>query len=68
MQVQLAALINEYCASSTEIKLLDVGCGEGFYANELSKVMEKLDIYAIDNVKDAIILGARMQEPVKEGW
>lgn len=65
LQEQLSSLIYEYRLANKEVKLLDIGCGEGYYANELSENIGNLDVYAIDNMKDAIILGAKSQEPIK---
>lgn len=65
LQEQLASLIEEYRISTEKVKVLDIGCGEGYYAHELNKSVGDLDIYAIDNVKEAIVLGAKSQESIK---
>jgi 23S rRNA (guanine745-N1)-methyltransferase len=43
--------------------LLDVGCGEGYYAAKLSE-KPKLNIFAIDIVKDAILAACKKKVPV----
>lgn len=44
--------------------MLDIGCGEGFYARGLSEGIENLEVYAMDNAKDAIILGAKKEQKI----
>lgn len=58
-------IIEEYLDTSKSIKALDVGCGEGFYGKSLIENIDSLDIYAMDNAKDAIILGAKKEQKIK---
>ena len=58
-------IIEQYNDTSKPLKLLDVGCGEGYYARGLSEGIENLDVYAMDNAKDAIILGAKKEQKIK---
>ena len=44
--------------------LLDVGCGEGYYAAKLSE-NPKFNVFAIDIIKDAIIVSCKKKVPVK---
>ncbi len=65
LEDNIKKIIEKYVDISKSTKALDVGCGEGFYARGLSQGIEKLDVYAMDNSKDAIILGAKKAEKVK---
>lgn len=47
------------------IKLLDVGCGEGYYINKIHDINNEIDGYAIDNVKEAIVLAAKEESENK---
>jgi len=46
------------------INLLDVGCGEGYYAAKLSE-MPGINVFAIDIIKDAILVSCKKKAPVK---
>lgn len=60
---EIKSLIDKY-NNEDECKILDLGCGEGYYISKL-KEDPKLDIYGIDNVKDAILLGAKDNKSIK---
>jgi len=47
-----------------KINLLDVGCGEGYYAAKLSD-MQGINVFAIDIIKDAILTSCKRKVPVK---
>ena len=48
------------------VTILDVGCGEGYYAAKLSELSEiKTNVFAIDIIKDAILASCKKKAPVK---
>jgi len=49
---------------NTKYNLLDVGCGEGYYAAKLSEKPE-LNVFGIDIIKEAIIASCKKKVPVK---
>lgn len=61
---EIQSIIYEYADVTSNYALLDLGCGEGYYAKELatSKVLgENPHIMAMDIVRDALILAAGEQ-------
>ncbi|MDU4891739.1 MAG: methyltransferase domain-containing protein [Clostridium sp.] len=65
LEDNIKKIIKQYLDTSKALKMLDVGCGEGFYSRGLSASINNLDIYAMDNAKDAIILGAKKEQKIK---
>lgn len=45
--------------------VLDVGCGEGFYASWLDKRCSRANVFGLDIVKEAIQIACRQQSDVK---
>lgn len=53
-------------ARKPRARILDAGCGDGYYARELSqKFPNRLDMYAFDLSRDAVDLAARGENKVK---
>lgn len=56
-------IIEKYLDSKKELKILDIGCGEGYYTNRLKEKLDTLDvksdIVGIDISKEAIISAAK---------
>ncbi len=65
LEDNIKKIIKQYLDTSKALKMLDVGCGEGFYSRGLSESINNLDIYAMDNAKDSIILGAKKEQKIK---
>jgi len=61
---EIAGIISSRFAKESRYTLLDVGCGEGFYAAKLSEKPE-WNVFAIDIIKDAIITSCKKKVPVK---
>lgn len=65
---ELSEVLGSYAAShETPVKVLDVGCGEGYYSirfTEEEKLRDSCRFYAMDLSKDAILLAARSSAPV----
>lgn len=60
----LAKLIDQYSADKTSFRILDMGCGEGYYSRqiaELSENRDKLELHGIDIAKNAILAAAKKQ-------
>lgn len=60
----LAKLIDQYSAANTPMRLLDMGCGEGYYSRQIAALCDnrdKLDIHGIDIAKNAILAAAKKQ-------
>ncbi|MDB2364532.1 methyltransferase domain-containing protein [Luminiphilus sp.] len=56
----LAEALGDVAAAKPQIKtLLDVGCGEGFYAGVLSSRLPHLALYGVDVAKPAVKLAAK---------
>ena len=56
----LAEALGDVAAAKPQIKtLLDVGCGEGFYAGVLSSRLPHLALYGVDVAKPAVNLAAK---------
>lgn len=51
---------------SEQLNILDVGCGEGFYANWLSRRCGGANLFGLDIVKEAIQIACR--EPSQVKW
>ncbi|KXT77817.1 methyltransferase domain-containing protein [Streptococcus sp. DD13] len=51
-----------------EGRVLDVACGEGFYARALADIQESLSIYAFDLSKHSIQLAAKKDRNKKISW
>lgn len=50
-------ILKEFIKPDT--KLLDVGAGEGYYTDRMEKTLNKVEVYALDISKEAIISGAK---------
>lgn len=61
---QLKDLIKHY-GPKPEGRLLDAGCGEGFFTNQLASSDLGYQVLAVDIEKEAIKMGARGGSPVK---
>lgn len=51
-----------------EQTILDVGCGEGYYARKIQEKLPKKDIYAFDLAKDSIQLAAKSDQSLVVKW
>ncbi len=61
---EISNLVAAYSAGKESFSLLDVGCGEGYYDWFLQQEHPKAQIYAIDNVKEAIRMGTQKSKEV----
>lgn len=57
----------EELITDSDLKILDVACGEGFYSRKLSPKIQG-DFYAFDLSKDSITLAAKQEEEPKIKW
>lgn len=61
--------IEKLVKDKKEIKVLDIGCGEGYYTNNLKLYLEekgiKTTIYGIDISKEAIIAAAKQHKNIE---
>ena len=65
MAKALAGIINTHQTAPTEMHILDVGCGEGYYSRQIeaySDDSKKLDLHGIDIAKNAILAAAKKQD------
>ncbi|MEG0250959.1 MAG: methyltransferase domain-containing protein [Peptostreptococcus sp.] len=50
-------------------KVLDIGCGEGFYSNKISQLSSRaLEIFAFDIAKDSIVLATKEDSDRSVKW
>lgn len=57
----LVALIKQHAVTSQACSLLDLGCGEGFYARQLAQQCADIQIYGVDIAKLAVAMAAKQQ-------
>lgn len=62
---KLVELIETRSVEKESIYLADIGCGEGYYSGYIKQKIKKAEIYAIDNCKDAILMGAKKYTDIK---
>ena len=62
----LDALVASIPAGSKRI--LDIGCGEGYYSRQLALTKPDLDLYAFDLSKEAILLAAKEDKSLSVKW
>lgn len=57
----------ESTPSSVSKRILDLGCGEGFYSRKLEELLndEAVEIHGLDIAKNAIVLAAKKQKKAK---
>ncbi|MEG0221993.1 MAG: methyltransferase domain-containing protein [Clostridia bacterium] len=65
LKESIVQLLKKYCSGTSKVNMLDIGCGEGFYSRSLIKTVSNLDVYAMDNSRDAIVLGAKKDNNIK---
>jgi len=61
---EIYGIILSKFGDAQKVNLLDVGCGEGYYAAKLSR-MSGVNVFAIDLMKDAIVTSCKRKAPVK---
>ena len=49
-------------------RILDIGCGEGYYSRHLALAQPQLDLYAFDLSKEAILLAAKEDKSLTVKW
>lgn len=65
LKENIECLINEYLGTAPSIRLLDAGCGEGFFIPTPPAVNNQtMEVFALDIHKDAIISAARKNNAV----
>lgn len=53
-------LIERFCAELPDTgRLLDLGCGEGYYSRQIARLKPGLDLYGVDISKEAVRLAAK---------
>lgn len=62
---EIQSVIGQYASDRPRVQVLDVGCGEGYYALELDR-QTSATVFAMDIVKDAILLAR--QTPSNVQW
>jgi len=62
----LAQAIHELVCGYSPARLLDAGCGEGYYARYLHAALKDTEFYAFDNAKEAVAMAAKACRGV--GW
>ena len=65
MAEALAKIIDTHKPPSLPMRILDVGCGEGYYCRQLDALSdhpESLDLHGIDIAKNAIFAAAKKQQ------
>ncbi|WP_440053251.1 23S rRNA (guanine(745)-N(1))-methyltransferase [Pseudoalteromonas sp. T1lg65] len=55
----LRDIVAAKCAAKHPLTVLDLGCGEGFYTNEIAKQCKEADVYGIDIAKTAVRYAAK---------
>ena len=68
MAKALSAMIEQHKTENAVMRILDVGCGEGYYSRQLeehSTAKEELELHGIDIAKNAIFAAAKKQENAK---
>lgn len=53
------AIVNEVRQSGDDQRVLDMGCGEGYYMQQLHQACERLTVYGVDISKTAVRLAAK---------
>jgi len=61
---EIYSIILSKFGDAPKVNLLDVGCGEGYYAARLSR-MPGINVFAIDIIKDAILASCKRNAPAK---
>lgn len=62
---KISQLVKKYMIEKETYSILDVGCGEGYYDWYLKEECKGAEIYAVDNVRDAIKMGAKRCKDVR---
>lgn len=60
----LATIIDKHLAKNSNMRILDIGCGEGYYCRQiaaLSKHSVNLELHGVDIAKNAILAAAKKQ-------
>ena len=52
----------------TAKRILDIGCGEGYYSRQLALAKPDLDLYAFDLSKEAITIAAKEDKSLSVKW
>lgn len=65
LKEQIKSIIGEFSSGLSHLNLLDAGCGEGFFVPEPSKLGRTSEVFALDILKDAIVLAAKGNRGVK---
>lgn len=65
LKEQINSIINELSNGLSHINLLDAGCGEGFFVPGPSYAGRTAEVFALDILKDAIVLAAKGNRNVK---
>ncbi|MDY3003836.1 MAG: methyltransferase domain-containing protein [Christensenella hongkongensis] len=62
---QLLDALQKHGQEKSLLTMLDAGSGEGYYSLALKKALPDVDVYAVDNSRDAALLAARRSREVK---
>ena len=60
----IACLIDKHLAENKQYKILDMGCGEGYYSRQIEKLCQNklnFELHGIDIAKNAIFAAAKKQ-------
>ncbi len=64
MAKAIASMIDQQRTENTALKILDMGCGEGYYSRQIAALCDNsqaLDLHGIDIAKNAIFAAAKKQ-------
>ncbi|MCK5828778.1 MAG: 23S rRNA (guanine(745)-N(1))-methyltransferase [Methylococcales bacterium] len=65
MAKTVVSMINKYKVENKTMRMLDIGCGEGYYCRQIEALYsggnESLDLHGIDIAKNAILAAAKKQ-------
>jgi 23S rRNA (guanine745-N1)-methyltransferase len=64
-QILASAIIEQIPAMAADSRLLDIGCGEGYYLQAINKARNDLQLVGIDISKTAVRLAAKRRFPAQ---
>lgn len=59
LAMEICNLIGTYTSGKDTCRIMDMGCGEGYYEGVIKQQIKEAEVFAFDNVKEAIRMGAR---------
>jgi len=65
MAAAITQMIQDYAPNNSPLRLLDMGCGEGYYSRHITahyQPSENLELHGVDIAKNAILAAAKKQK------